>query len=218
MSTPRPPVRSMPGPSGLTGGARTVLLMDLLSAGVSMGFHAGLAWAQPGGVTVRVAKKLPRWPTSSSRWAVDGRGGVAAYQHVIEPRVKIIQIRGVDQKDYPQYDPGASTASGIDPGYERRVGIDRLGKANKITYYLTSSLNAKTVSGPDQQPVRREMVRFTLSQTFEMDLEPKDRLPRRCPVQCLRPGPAGGQRGHPPHVSELRGGGGGGSLVQRVGQ
>ncbi|HEX4993809.1 MAG TPA: LPS assembly protein LptD, partial [Methylomirabilota bacterium] len=99
----------------------------------------------------------------------DGGGGVAAYQHVIEPRVRIIQIRGIDQKDYPQYDPGASTATGIDPGYERRVGIDRLGKANEITYYLTNALNAKTVSGPDQQPVRWEMVRFTLSQTFKMD-------------------------------------------------
>jgi hypothetical protein len=98
-----------------------------------------------------------------------GGGDVAAYQHVIEPRVKVIQIRGVDQKDYPQYDPGASTATGIDPGYERRVGIDRLGKANEITYYLTNSLNAKTVSGPDQQPVRWEMVRFTVSQTFKMD-------------------------------------------------
>jgi hypothetical protein len=102
-------------------------------------------------------------------YTTDGGGGVAAYQHVIEPRVKVIQIRGIDQKDYPQYDPGASTATGIDPGYERRVGIDRLGKANEITYYLTNSLNAKTVAGPEQQPVRWEMVRFTLSQTFKMD-------------------------------------------------
>jgi LPS-assembly protein len=98
-----------------------------------------------------------------------GGGGIAAYQHVIEPRVRVIQIRGLDQKDYPQYDPGASTATGIDPGYERRVGIDRLGKANEITYYLTNSLNAKTVSGPDQAPVRWEMARFTVSQTFKMD-------------------------------------------------
>lgn len=98
-----------------------------------------------------------------------GSGDIAAFQHVIEPRVRIIQIRGVDQKDYPEYDPGASTATGIDPGYERRVGIDRLGKANEITYYLTNSLNAKTVAGPDQQPVRWEMIRFTLSQTFKMD-------------------------------------------------
>jgi len=98
-----------------------------------------------------------------------GNGSVAAYQHVIEPRVKVIQIRGLDQKDYPQYDPGASTATGVDPGYERRVGTDRLGKANEITYYLTNLLNAKTVAGPDQQPVRWEVLRFTLSQTFKMD-------------------------------------------------
>jgi lipopolysaccharide assembly outer membrane protein LptD (OstA) len=102
-------------------------------------------------------------------YTTDGSGSVAAFQHVIEPRMKIIQIRGLDQKDYPQYDPGASTASGIDPGYERRVGIDAIGKANEITYYLTNSLNAKTVAGPDQQPVRWEAVRFTLSQTFKMD-------------------------------------------------
>jgi LPS-assembly protein len=102
-------------------------------------------------------------------YTTDGRGGVAAYQHVIEPRLKIIEIRGFDQKDYPKYDPGAGTASGIDPGYERRVGIDEQGKANEVTYYLTNSLNAKTVAGPDQQPVRWEVVRFTLSQTYKMD-------------------------------------------------
>jgi len=102
-------------------------------------------------------------------YTTDGSGSVAAYQHVIEPRVRVIEIRGVDQKAYPNYDPGASTTTGIDPGYERRTGIDRLGKANEVTYYLTNILNAKTVAGPDQAPVRWEMVRFTLSQTYKMD-------------------------------------------------
>jgi LPS-assembly protein len=106
-------------------------------------------------------------------YTTDGSGSVAAYQHVIEPRVKIIEIRGLDQKDYPKYDPGFSNGAGIDPGYERRVGIDDLGKANEVTYYLTNSLNAKTVSGPDQQPVRWEMVRFTLSQTYNMNAVPE---------------------------------------------
>jgi LPS-assembly protein len=102
-------------------------------------------------------------------YTTDGSGSVAAYQHVIEPRVKLIEIRGLDQKGYPGYDPGASTATGIDPGYERRTGIDRLDRANEVTYYLTNVLNAKTVSGPDQLPVRWELVRFTLSQTYKMD-------------------------------------------------
>jgi LPS-assembly protein len=102
-------------------------------------------------------------------YTTDGSGSVAAYQHVIEPRVRFIEIRGLDQKAFPTYDPGASTASGIDPGYERRTGIDRLGKANEVTYYLTNILNAKTVAGPDQTPIRWEMIRFTLSQTYKMD-------------------------------------------------
>jgi LPS-assembly protein len=102
-------------------------------------------------------------------YTTDGSGSVSAYQHVIEPRVRLIEIRGLDQKAFPTYDPGASTATGIDPGYERRTGIDRLGKANEVTYYLTNILNAKTVAGPDQTPIRWEMIRFTLSQTFKMD-------------------------------------------------
>ena len=95
---------------------------------------------------------------------------LALYQHVIEPRVRVIEIRGFDQRAYPTYDPGASTATGIDPGYERRVGIDQLGKANEITYYLTNILNAKTVAGPDQAPIRWEVARFTLSQTYKFTL------------------------------------------------
>jgi LPS-assembly protein len=133
-----------------------------------------------GGLTVeesvddpRVRRQVEFGVEAESRisrvYTTDGSGGIAAYQHVIEPRVRLIEIRGLAQKDYPNYDPGASTATGIDPGYERRTGIDRLGKANEITYYLTNILNAKTVAGPNQEPVRWEMVRFTLSQTFKMD-------------------------------------------------
>jgi LPS-assembly protein len=101
-------------------------------------------------------------------YTTSGSGNVAAYQHVMVPRMKIIEIYGVDQKDYPQYEPGASTATGFDPGYERRVGIDEIGRANEITYYFTNLLNAKTVAGPDETPVRWEMVNLTLSQTFKM--------------------------------------------------
>jgi LPS-assembly protein len=135
--------------------------------------HSGALTVEESVYDPRVRRQVEWGVEAESRvsrvYTNEGGGTVAAYQHVIEPRVRLIQIRGIDQKDYPEYDPGASTATGIDPGYERRVGIDRLGKANEITYYLTNSLNAKTVSGPDQQPVRWEMMRFTVSQTFKMD-------------------------------------------------
>ena len=44
------------------------------------------------------------------------------FQHSIEPRATLIEIRGLDQKSMPTYEPGYSTATGIDPGYERRTG------------------------------------------------------------------------------------------------
>ncbi len=108
--------------------------------------------------------------TRASRvFVLDGSRGVGALQHVVEPRLMMTQIRGFDQKDVPQWDPGPRGAtSGVDPGYYGRNGVDRQGKANEITYSLTNRLNAKTVAGPDQQPVRWEMARLILSQTYNI--------------------------------------------------
>ena len=99
-------------------------------------------------------------------YATDGTAGIAALQHSIEPRATFIEIRGLDQKAMPTYDPGYSTGTGIDPGYERAHGIDRLGKANEVTYQVANVLKAKSVAGPDQEAVRWELVRLTLSQTY----------------------------------------------------
>jgi LPS-assembly protein len=102
-------------------------------------------------------------------YTTDGTGSIAALQHVIEPRATIIEIRGLDQKGMPSYEPGYRTGTGIDPGYERAHGIDALGKANETTYSLANTLYAKTVAGPDQQPVRWEVARVTLSQTYDFN-------------------------------------------------
>ena len=99
-------------------------------------------------------------------YTMDGTGDIASVQHSIEPRATLIEIRGLDQKAMPTYDPGYSTGTGIDPGYERAHGIDRLGKANEVTYQLANVLRAKSVAGPDQEAVRWDLVRFTLSQTY----------------------------------------------------
>src|SRR5260370_32316674 len=100
-------------------------------------------------------------------YATDGTAGIAALQHSIEPRATLIEIRGLDQKAMPTYDPGYSTGTGIDPGYERAHGIDRLGKANEVTYQVANVLRAKSVAGPDQEAVRWDLARFTLSQTYD---------------------------------------------------
>jgi LPS-assembly protein len=105
--------------------------------------------------------------TSASRiFDVGGRGGIAALQHIVEPRATFLEIRGVNQKDNPQFEPGGGPMSRFDPGYEARTGIDAIGKAHEVTYTLINRLNARTVSGPNEEPVRWELARLTLSQTY----------------------------------------------------
>ena len=60
----------------------------------------------------------------------------------------IIEIRGINQKANPQWEPGGGPTTRVDPGYEARTGIDAVNKANEVTYQLTNLLNARTTSGP----------------------------------------------------------------------
>ena len=103
---------------------------------------------------------------ASRVFTLDGTGSIAALEHVIEPRANVLQIRGINQKANPQWEPGGGATSRIDPGYEARTGIDAVNKANEVTYSLTNLLNARTTSGPNEQPVRWELARMTVSQTF----------------------------------------------------
>jgi LPS-assembly protein len=95
-----------------------------------------------------------------------GTGSIAALQHVIESRANFIEIRGINQKANPQYEPGGGPSTGIDPGYEARTGIDAVNKANEVTYTITNRLNARTTSGANEEAVRWELARMTLSQTY----------------------------------------------------
>jgi LPS-assembly protein len=90
---------------------------------------------------------------ASRIWTVeDGKWGVAAVQHVIEPRVTWTEIRGLNQKGNPQFDPA----------------IDDIGKVSQIAYSITQRLNAKTTAGPNQEPVRWEAARLTVGQIFNL--------------------------------------------------
>jgi len=105
--------------------------------------------------------------TRASRvYNLAGTGSIAALQHVIEPRANFIEIRGINQKGNPQFEPGGGPTTGIDPGYEARTGIDAVNKANEVTYSITNRLNARTTSGANEEAVRWELARMTLSQTY----------------------------------------------------
>ena len=103
---------------------------------------------------------------ASRVYTLDGAHGIAALEHVIEPRANLIEIRGINQKAVPQWEPGGGAMGGFDPGYEARTGIDSISKANEVTYSVTNHLNARTTSGPNELPVRWELARITIGQTF----------------------------------------------------
>jgi LPS-assembly protein len=85
-------------------------------------------------------------------WVLDGTWGLGAIQHVIEPRATWTEIRGLDQKANPQFDPA----------------IDDIGKVSQVAYSITQRLNAKTQAGPYEEPVRWEAARFTVAQIFNL--------------------------------------------------
>jgi LPS-assembly protein len=103
---------------------------------------------------------------ASRVYNLPGTGSIAALQHVIEPRANFIEIRGINQKANPQFEPGGGPSTGIDPGYEARTGIDAINKANEVTYSITNRLNARTTSGVNEEAVRWELARMTVSQTY----------------------------------------------------
>ena len=100
----------------------------------------------------RAACSSRRGPRASTR--LDGTGGIAALQHVIEPRANFIEIRGINQKANPQWEPGGGPTTRVDPGYEARTGIDAVNKANEVTYSADEpSQRADHRPGPNEQPV-----------------------------------------------------------------
>ena len=103
---------------------------------------------------------------ASRVYTLEGGGSIGALEHIIEPRANFLEIRGVNQKATPQWEPGGGPTTRIDPGYEARTGIDHVNKANEVTYSVTNRLNARTTSGPNELPVRWELARMTVSQTY----------------------------------------------------
>jgi LPS-assembly protein len=96
-----------------------------------------------------------------------GTAGMSALQHLIEPRVNITEIRGVNQKGLPQWDPGGGTVTALSAPLAD-LGVDRIGRISRLTYSLTNRLSGKTVAGPGQEAVRWELLRFVLAQTYDL--------------------------------------------------
>ena len=98
---------------------------------------------------------------------VGGTAGISRLQHLIEPRVNVTEIRGVNQKDIPQWDAGGGVVNPLAAPLAD-LGVDRIGRISRLTYSLTNRLDAKTVAGTGQEAVWWELLRFSLGQTYDL--------------------------------------------------
>jgi LPS-assembly protein len=79
--------------------------------------------------------------------------GIQRLQHVIEPRVSYNYVSDdAKQDDVPKYD-----------------GIDTILPTNGVTYSLTNRIKARAVPKDDQPGRVWELLRFTLSQTYDVE-------------------------------------------------
>ena len=131
-----------------------------------------------GGITVEVTEDTSRIrglaevgadvETRTTRvFDVDGAMGIAQLQHLIEPRVNYTFIEGVNKDKLPQFTTGGNvvTPTGLP---QTDLGIDAIGTTSQITYSLTNRLNAKTVAREGQEAVRWELLRFLVSQSYNV--------------------------------------------------
>jgi LPS-assembly protein len=89
---------------------------------------------------------------------MNGAFGIRKLQHVIEPRVSYNYLDGDDPDDLPQWD-----------------GVDSIRPGNTVTYSLTNRLKARSVGEEDRPGRVWEVVRFTLSQTYTVDVDPGEK-------------------------------------------
>ena len=106
-----------------------------------------------------------------------GTAGIARLQHLIEPRVNITEIRGVNKRDIPSFAPGAGVVNPLATPLAD-LGIDRIDQIRRVTYSVTNRLNAKTVAGPGQEAVRWELIRFAVGQTHDFLSTPHEQRER----------------------------------------
>ena len=89
---------------------------------------------------------------------LDGALGIRKLQHVIEPRVSYNYLDGDEPDDLPQWD-----------------GIDTVRPGHTVTYSLTNRLKGRSVGEEDRPGRVWEIVRFTLSQTYSIDVDPDEK-------------------------------------------
>jgi LPS-assembly protein len=124
------------------------------------------------GLTVQTTDDTPRlralWDVgvdlesrASRVWELGDVIGIEAILHSIEPRINYTWLDG---DGVMRYRRGGGTTTTRVPQYD---GLDAIREAGRVTYSLTNRVRARTVAPPGTEPVRWELVRFTLGHVWE---------------------------------------------------
>jgi hypothetical protein len=89
---------------------------------------------------------------ASRVYALGGRGGIESLLHSVEPRLHYIRLIGRNFYQLPNWTPR----------------VDRIPEGNWLEYSLTNRLRARTVAGPDAEPVRYDLVRFVVAHAYDV--------------------------------------------------
>jgi LPS-assembly protein len=85
-------------------------------------------------------------------YPMNGRWGYESVLHSIEPRVTYGWVAGEGQHNLPVW----------------TEGVDRIRDGQRVEYSVINRLRGKTITLPDTEPVRWEMLRLTLGHSYEV--------------------------------------------------
>lgn len=86
-------------------------------------------------------------------YPMHGRWGYEGVVHSIEPRVRYGWVAAQGEHDLPAW----------------TESVDRIVDGNRVEYSVINRLRAKTITLPETDPVRWEMLRLTLGHSYELD-------------------------------------------------
>ena len=89
---------------------------------------------------------------ASRVYPLGGRGGLESLLHSVEPRLHYIRLIGRNFYQLPNWTPR----------------VDRIPEGSWLEYSLTNRLRARTVAGPDAEPVRYDLVRFVAAHAYDV--------------------------------------------------
>ncbi len=100
---------------------------------------------------------------ASRLYSLNGAGGIDVLLHSIEPHVTYTFIDGFDMSRLPQW------TVGFDEIRRTTTGIDDIRKTSLLSYSVINRFRARTVAPAGTEPVRWELVRFTLGHFYDFE-------------------------------------------------